>query len=102
MTTTTSSTSTAVAVAEPVFTGPEQQALAGFLAGYAPGGYAPDTLRRSEAVLAWCGLSMMLATDCLYLPCRLGADLGDDRQGPPGDQRGRYPRRHGQRRGQLG
>jgi integrase/recombinase XerD len=35
MTTTTSSTSTVVAVAEPVFTGPEQQALAGFLAGYA-------------------------------------------------------------------
>jgi integrase/recombinase XerD len=35
MTTTTSSTSTAIAVAEPVFTGPEQLALAGFLAGYA-------------------------------------------------------------------
>jgi integrase/recombinase XerD len=34
MTTTTSSTSTAIAVAEPVFTGPEQLALAGFLAGY--------------------------------------------------------------------
>jgi integrase/recombinase XerD len=34
MTATTSSTSTAIAVAEPVFTGPEQLALAGFLAGY--------------------------------------------------------------------
>ena len=34
MTTTTSSTSAAIAVAEPVFTGPEQLALAGFLAGY--------------------------------------------------------------------
>jgi hypothetical protein len=34
MTTTTSSASTAIAVAEPVFTGPEQLALAGFLAGY--------------------------------------------------------------------
>jgi hypothetical protein len=34
MTTITSSTSTAVAVAEPVFTGPEQLALAGFLVGY--------------------------------------------------------------------
>jgi integrase/recombinase XerD len=32
--TTTTSTSTAIAVAEPVFTGPEQLALAGFLAGY--------------------------------------------------------------------
>ena len=30
----TTSTSTAIAVAEPVFTGPEQLALAGFLAGY--------------------------------------------------------------------
>jgi site-specific recombinase XerD len=34
MTTTTSFTSTAIAVAEPVFTGPEQLALSGFLAGY--------------------------------------------------------------------
>jgi integrase/recombinase XerD len=34
MTTTTSSASTAIAVAGPVFTGPEQLALAGFLAGY--------------------------------------------------------------------
>jgi site-specific recombinase XerD len=34
MTTTTSPTSTAVAAAEPVFTGPEQLALAGFLGGY--------------------------------------------------------------------
>jgi integrase/recombinase XerD len=34
MTTTTSPTSTAVAAAEPVFTGPERLALAGFLAGY--------------------------------------------------------------------
>jgi integrase/recombinase XerD len=35
MTTTRSATSTAIAVAGPVFTGPEQLALAGFLAGYA-------------------------------------------------------------------
>jgi predicted branched-subunit amino acid permease len=34
MTTTRSATSTAIAVAGPVFTGPEQLALAGFLAGY--------------------------------------------------------------------
>jgi predicted ATPase/DNA-binding CsgD family transcriptional regulator len=34
MTATTSSTSTAIAVAGPVFTGPEQLALTGFLAGY--------------------------------------------------------------------
>ena len=34
MTTTTSSLSTAIAVAEPVFTHQEQLALAGFLAGY--------------------------------------------------------------------
>jgi integrase/recombinase XerD len=34
MTTTTSSASTVIAVAEPVFTGQEQLALAGFLAGY--------------------------------------------------------------------
>jgi integrase/recombinase XerD len=34
MTTTTSSASTAIAVAEPVFTRPERLALAGFLAGY--------------------------------------------------------------------
>jgi site-specific recombinase XerD len=34
MTTTASSPSTVIAVAEPVFTGPEQLALAGFLAGY--------------------------------------------------------------------
>jgi integrase/recombinase XerD len=35
MTTTRSATSTAIAAAGPVFTGPEQLALAGFLAGYA-------------------------------------------------------------------
>jgi len=34
MTTTTSSASTAIAVTEPVFTGHERLALAGFLAGY--------------------------------------------------------------------
>jgi hypothetical protein len=34
MTTTTSSASTAIAVAEPVFTRQERLALAGFLAGY--------------------------------------------------------------------
>ena len=34
MTTTRSATSTAIAAAGPVFTGPEQLALAGFLAGY--------------------------------------------------------------------
>ena len=34
MTTTTSSTSTAVAVAEPAFSPQEREALAGFLAGY--------------------------------------------------------------------
>jgi hypothetical protein len=34
MTTTRPATSTAIAVAGPVFTGPEQLALAGFLAGY--------------------------------------------------------------------
>ncbi|HEV8277644.1 MAG TPA: hypothetical protein VGQ26_18395 [Streptosporangiaceae bacterium] len=35
MTSTTSSTSTTIALAEPVFTGPERVALAGFLAGAA-------------------------------------------------------------------
>jgi hypothetical protein len=34
MATITSSTSTVIAVSEPVFTGPERLALAGFLAGY--------------------------------------------------------------------
>jgi len=53
MTTTTSSTSTAIAVAEPVFTGPEQLALAGFLAGYT------GLTRRAHALdlrqyVSWC------------------------------------------------
>ena len=68
-----------------------------------PGGFAPDKLRRSEAVL-----SLVRAFDEAGKPvafiCHagLGPDLGQDRQRPPGDQRGRYPRRHGQRRGGLG
>src|SRR6516162_6293176 len=68
-----------------------------------PGGYAPDKLRRSETVLDLVpGVRRRGEADRLYLPRRLGADLREDRQGPPGDQRGRDPRRHGQRRSRLG
>jgi len=41
MTTTTASTSTAIAVAEPVFTAQERLALAGFLAGRIPVDFGP-------------------------------------------------------------
>jgi hypothetical protein len=53
MTTTTSSPSTAIAVAEPVFTHQEQLALAGFLAGYT--GLTPRGIRAGLRQYAnWC------------------------------------------------
>ena len=70
----------------PVNTTVEQVAADDFDALVIPGGFAPDKLRRSEAVLA-----LVRAFDGageagrLYLPCRLGADLSEDRQRPPGD-----------------
>jgi integrase/recombinase XerD len=53
MTTTTSATSTAITVAGPVFSGPEQLALAGFLAGYTGLTRQAYTLDRRQYA-SWC------------------------------------------------
>ena len=68
-----------------------------------PGGYAPDKLRRSAAVLGLVrDFDEAGQAGRVHLPRRLGADLRPDPQGPPGDQRGSDPRRHDQRGNRLG
>ena len=68
-----------------------------------PGGFAPDTLRRSPTVLALVR-SFDDAEKPIAFICHawLGADLGPDPAGTAGDKCGRNSGRHGQRRGGLG
>ena len=86
----------------PVDTTVGQVAADDFDALVIPGGYAPDKLRRSEAVL-----SLVRAFDEAGKPvafiCHAGwVPISAKIVKGAGDQRGRYPRRHGQRRGGLG
>lgn len=76
----------------PVDTTVDRVAAEDFDALVIPGGYAPDKLRRSEAVLSIVRAFNEAGKPIAFI-CHagLGADLGENPQGPAGDQRGGYP-----------